>query len=176
MEPRSRFRMPTSLDVYVTCAARDRETVNRFLDAYVDRATSEDRGEEDLLLLRLGHEPDGAGDWEHEPARTLTAIVDRGLAAPWRAFTVYLRTPDPRCNGAILAFTSDGRVVFGLSVPDLADESSIGVALAMLHELAELFAADEGMVAAEEPPPLTPLDARAERRVLYRWSRAQHGP
>ncbi len=157
----------------MTSARRDRATVERFLNTYVDRASCEDRGEEDLLLLRLGHEPDGVDDWEHEPAGTLTHIVDRGLATPWRAFTVYLRTLDSRFAGAILAFTSHGRVVFGLSVPDLSDESSMEMGRSILRELAESFAADEGIVAAEEPPPLTPLDFKMERRVVYRWSRTQ---
>jgi len=39
-----------ALDVYGLTRKRDATTLNRFLDAYVDRAAAEDRGNEELDL------------------------------------------------------------------------------------------------------------------------------
>ena len=49
--------MPPCLDVYVV-ADREREVIERFLDGYVDRTASEDRGDEELMLLVPGAVPD----------------------------------------------------------------------------------------------------------------------
>jgi hypothetical protein len=43
--------MPPNLDIYVISHAQDRETIEHFLSAYVDRAASEDRGDEELMML-----------------------------------------------------------------------------------------------------------------------------
>jgi hypothetical protein len=43
--------MPPNLDVYVVSRAQDRETIERFLSTYVDRGASEDRGDEELMML-----------------------------------------------------------------------------------------------------------------------------
>ena len=45
--------MPPNLDVYVVSSARDHETIKRFLNAYVDRAASEERGDEELIMVAL---------------------------------------------------------------------------------------------------------------------------
>jgi hypothetical protein len=142
--------------------------LERFLERYVDRAASEDRGDEELMLLRAGAECNDLNAWEWEAAKTLSHIVDRGLDVPRRAFTVYLKSRDSRCDGATLTFTTDDLVVFGVSVDDSRDDAS-EVALILLHELAELFGAIDGVVLAEEPPPLTPRDTLNYRRILHRW-------
>jgi hypothetical protein len=67
--------------VYIISTARDRETIERFLGAYVDRAASEDRGDEELIVLTLdaSGEPSSGDDWDWEPSKSLTHVVERGL-------------------------------------------------------------------------------------------------
>jgi hypothetical protein len=50
---RKKSDMPPHLDIYVISPARNRETIERFLRPYVDRAASEDRGDEELMMLAL---------------------------------------------------------------------------------------------------------------------------
>jgi hypothetical protein len=164
--------MPPCLDIYVFSHGRDRETLNRFIGSYVDRAASEDRGDEELMILRSGAEPEEVNAWEWEPAKTLSHILDRGLERPRRAFIVYLRTTDERCDGATLGFTADDRVVFGLSMDDPHGEGRIlETAKLILVELADIVAADRGLITWEEPPPITPTDAEQVRRALFSWTR-----
>lgn len=110
-----------ALDVYGLTRHRDAVTLNRFLDEYVDRVASADRGDEELLLEPLDARP-GAMEGEVEPSLTLSHILERGLAHPRRAFTAYL-TCLPACRQAgiervILSFTWDDQVVLGLSVSE----------------------------------------------------------
>jgi hypothetical protein len=162
--------MPPCLDVYVFSDARDRETLGRFVELYVDRSASEDRGDEELMILRVGSEPEDPDAWEWEPARTLTHVLERALDRPPRAFTVYLDTSDARCDRAILAFTADDRVVFGLSVDDpLGEDARLQVAQSILLELAGSVFADEGLITCEEPPPITKLDRARVSRALFTW-------
>ncbi|MEO6891198.1 MAG: hypothetical protein ABI324_19610, partial [Ktedonobacteraceae bacterium] len=81
--------MPPDLDIYGLTKNRDAITINRFLDTYVDRAASNDRGDEELLMEPLLPTQPGTGfdAFESEPALTLSHIIDRGLAFPRRAFT-----------------------------------------------------------------------------------------
>lgn len=73
--------MPPSLDVHVVSRRRDRSSVERFLSGRIDRDASEDRGDEELMLLPVG--ASGAAgdassrDWE--PAVTLTRAIERGV-------------------------------------------------------------------------------------------------
>jgi hypothetical protein len=63
--------MPPNLDVYVIYRVRDRETIERFLSAYGDRAASEERGAEELMMLALdasGQSSSGE-DWDRNPPR-----------------------------------------------------------------------------------------------------------
>ena len=62
--------------------------MERFLRAYVDRAASEDRGNEKVMMLALDSfgQPSSGDDWDWEPSKSLTHIVDRGLQFPRRAF------------------------------------------------------------------------------------------
>src|SRR5215472_6267662 len=101
--------MPPNLDVYVVSPARNRETIERFLSAYVDRAASEDRGNEELMLVALdpAGQSSSGDDWDSEPSRSLTHIIERGLQFPRRAFSAYLRTLENSLAGAILAFDVD---------------------------------------------------------------------
>jgi hypothetical protein len=70
--------MPLNLDIYVISPSRNRETIERFLSIYVDRAACEDRGEEELMMLTLDlpGRPSSGDDWGWEPSKSLTHIVD----------------------------------------------------------------------------------------------------
>lgn len=177
--------MPPSLDIYVPSRLRDRETILRFVERYVDRDASNDREDEELMILRLGARPSELGPWEWEPARTLDHIIERGVDVPWRAFTVFLKSRDERCDGAELGFTVDGSVVFGLSVDDaegvdlgggpidaIAAARNRACAKEILHELAAAFGGEAGFLAWEHPLPL--LDEafpNAESGMVpYVWS------
>ena len=180
-----RAPMPPSLDIYVRSRSRDRETILRFVERYVDRDASNDREDEELMILRLGARPSDLAPWEWEPARTLDHIIERGLDVPWRAFTVFLKTRDERCDGAELGFTVDGSVVFGLSVDDAegvdfgggpvdADAAARNCACAkeILHELAADLGGDAGFLAWDQTLPLRDEGfPRAESgTVPYVWS------
>jgi hypothetical protein len=98
--------------------ARNIEAIERFLDAYVDRTASEDRGDEERAMLAL--DPSGrptSGDkWDWESSKTLTHIVERGLQFPRRAFSDYLKPRDVSLARATLAFDVD-------EIPDLLQTS-----------------------------------------------------
>lgn len=168
--------MPPSLDVYVVSKSRDRASIERFLETWIDRAASEDRGDEELMLLPLNATgaPSEVGGWEWEPAMTLTHAIERGLERPPRAFALYLKPRDTLVDGVTLAFTIDDEVVFGVSVDDPdGREDRLVLAEDLLKRLAQDFDAHSGYIAAEEPAPLVaanvpPTDATG---ILFSWSR-----
>lgn len=165
--------MPPNLDIYVVSKRRNRESVVRFIEAWVDREKSEDRGDEQLMLLPLGLAGGPSEDWDWEPAETLSHIVQRGLDLSPPAFVVYLTPLDPATEEVILAYTTDNRVIFGASLDD-ADEKdeTLHAAKRILHRLIQDFDADFGYVACEEPPPLVEAHAPPNGpRILYTWSR-----
>lgn len=117
-----------ALDVYGLTRRRDADTINRFLDEYIDRAANTDRGDEDLMIEPLGGQSEEI-DWELEPSLTFSHIVERGLAYPRRAFTVYFDSlpawHDAGIEQVILGFTRDGQLVLGLSVSTIYTVTSI---------------------------------------------------
>jgi hypothetical protein len=75
--------MPPDPDIYGLTKHCDVATINRFLDAYVDRAASENREDEELMMEPLPTQSGtdcAAVEWE--PALTLSHIIERGLAFP----------------------------------------------------------------------------------------------
>jgi hypothetical protein len=149
--------MPPNLDIYVISPARNRETIERFLAAYVDRAASENRGDEELMMLALDSsgQPSTGDDWDWEPSKNLTHIVDRGLQFPRRAFSVSLKTLDASLAGAVLAFDVDNQLIFGVSMDDEgAKAENLERAKTVLHEMAQTLGATRGFIGVEEPPPL----------------------
>ena len=166
--------MPPCLDIYVMTRARTQTAVDRFLDAYVDRVASEDRGDEELMMLPLGaHTPDPpVGDWDWQPVRTLTQAIAFGLARPYRAFTLYMQPRSSSIDRVVLAFTAEGQVVLGLSIDDPdGSAEKLSEAKFLLAELASAFSAHSGFVACELPPPLLGTVADGHHRVLHRWRR-----
>ncbi len=153
--------------------SRDRETIERFIKMYVDRAASEDRGDEELSILPLGaseHPPDlHSCDWE--PSKSLTHIVNRGLEHPRRAFCVYLKPLDRSLEWAILGFTTDDKVVFGISFDDEgAKVENLEKGKALLHEMATALEACEGFIGVEQGAPLTGT-IFAQPPVAYLWAK-----
>ena len=149
-----------SLDIYGLTRHRDRETINRFLDEYVDRAASEDRDGEEIGLLPLNPELEGEElQWEH--AVTLTHIVERGLDYPRRAFTSYLTSRRADIEQAILSFTSDDQLVLGFSVysGDFNDDEAMTKAL--LLGIVREFSCHLGVVLLHTPPPSNESEFRS---------------
>jgi hypothetical protein len=147
------------LNIYRLTNHRDLETINRFIDRYVDREASEDRGDEELMMESL--HPDGkpgtsssfGEDEEWEPALTLTHSISRGLDHPRRAFALYLKAKDERLSGAILCFTQDDKLILGLSLEESSQSDSIEEAKAILGLLMRQFNCKAGVVAVNTPPP-----------------------
>lgn len=182
--------MPPELDIYAFTKHRDRATIERFLDEYVDRAAAEDRGDEDILLENpayftqdwagqwSGPSPDQA--WETEPAYTLSHIIDRGLAHPRRAFTAYLQASVPGVDGVILAFTRDDQVVLGVAIDDPGAQPENEIkAKELLAHLMETYRCHAGLIVVEKYPPLgeRELQARAtDPSTVFHASRDQPMP
>ena len=156
--------MPPSLDIYALVRRRDAATVNRFIDLYVDRARSEDRADEELMIVSLGASPsqsshrfpgrEPAYDWE--PALTLTHVIERGLQHPRRAFTVYLSSRHEGNGSVVLCFTTDDQLILGLSIDDEGKKPETkAVAVSMLDRLMVEFDGPLGIILVEIPPPMS---------------------
>jgi hypothetical protein len=167
--------MPPSLDIYALTRHRDRATIERFLNEYVDRVAAEERGDEDLLLenpayftedwtgQRSGPIPETA--WEWEPAYTLSHIIERGLDHPRRAFTVYLTAKAPDLDRIILAFTRDDQLVLGLAIDDEGAQPENEIkAKALLARLMEAYGCHAGLILVEHYPPKGEREFHARAR------------
>lgn len=162
--------MPPCIDIYAITNHRDLGTINGFLDTYVNRAASEDRGDEELMMLPLDQ---GTGirsldDYDWEPAKTLSNIVQRGLDHPRRSFTVYLVSSRPEIHKVILSFTTDDQLVLGISLDD-ATESADNSELAKqaLFDLATEYNCYLGTIAVEQPPPKSEGDFLKEMKMAH---------
>ncbi len=156
--------MSPFLDIYGLTKNRDAATIDRFLDTYVDREASEDRGDEELMLAPLDDSADlgRLEDAEWEPALTLTHSIERGLAYPRRSFTIHLKSKRADINGVILSFTKDDQLVLGLYIDDegMWAENALR-AKALLDQLVEHCRCYLGWIVAEEPPPASEAAFRA---------------
>jgi hypothetical protein len=148
--------LPPNLDIYCLTKRRDADTINSFLDRYVDRAQSEDREDEELMIRRLDApaHSDGMRDYEWEPALTLSHTVHRGLGYPRRSFNMYLKAKEHDIDQAILGFTTDDQLVLGLSIDDAEHRpENFARAKELLSLLAEDYGCHRGLILAEQPPP-----------------------
>jgi hypothetical protein len=159
-------RSVLALDVYGLTKRRDLEKVDRFLDEYVDRASSAERGDEDLLMEPLGIEPEGMRaneQWEYVPSRTLSHIVELGLAHPRRAFVAYLKSLPARREAGIeqvmLGFTRDDQLILGMAVYT-GDETDEVLARDLLAHLSEVYGCHVGLILLHQPPPLSEAEFR----------------
>lgn len=169
--------MIRDLDIYCLTRHRNLETINRFLDRYVDRAASESRGKQDLLVVPLGRSAASLQypDYEREPALVLTHCIQLGLDYPRRAFAVgALKSSIPTIAQATLAFTVDDQLVLGLALDDTEDRpETVLYAKELLHRLADEFDCHLGLIAVEQAPPLSEEEFRwGEVKILIcRWER-----
>jgi hypothetical protein len=150
-----------ALDVYGLTRHRDADTLNRFIQEYVDIAANAERGSEELMLEPLNTES-GAIEWE--PSLTLSHIVERGLAYPRRAFAAYFSCLPSMCREgierAILGFTRDDQLVLGLSVHTSEGETDEMQAKDLLSHLAKSYQCHVGVILLETAPPMSEIAFR----------------
>lgn len=161
-----------ALDVYGLTRRRDKTTIDRFLDEYVDRAASEDRGDEELRLEPLDTTADDEDEQlESEPAHSLSHIIERGLSYPRRAFTAYFTSPmtlqREGIERAIVAFTRDDQLVLRLSIYDGDYDADDAQAKAILSHLAQVYGCQLGLILIETPPPLSEMEFRTPSSDLW---------
>lgn len=149
--------MAPNLDIYVLTPRRDRETLDRFLERYVDRAASSQRPDEDLMIRTLAG---GAEAYAPERIARLDQALARGLDRPRVCFPLYLRSK-PGYDGAIIGFTADDKLALSLSLDDWEQkEETLERAKALMDELAREFGATLGLIRVEEPPPFDEAEFR----------------
>jgi hypothetical protein len=166
--------MPPFLDVYGLTRQRNRVTVDRFLDVYVDRDRSEDRAGEEREVYRPmypGSLKKLTSRWE--PSISLANLVEKGLDCKDCAFSVYLQSRYPKTRGALLAFTIDGMLVLGLAVDDpMGRPEPLQIARKLLKQITAEFDCHLGFIGAEHPPPLSESDFRNPiQTVIATWPR-----
>lgn len=144
--------MPAYTNIYCLSRRRDRETINAYIDTYVDRDAYDEDDEFTLLLDALGipagSEPEDCRD-DEIVTFGFEGIIECALDHPRRSFTVYLEPRAEQIKSAIICFTSDDQVVFGLSI-DSDDEAA---ANGLLASMAQQFGAHRGAILFETPPP-----------------------
>lgn len=150
--------MAPCLDVYSLSRRRDRATIDRFIKTYADRAEFDSRTNEQLMVLPIGSVTDEnemtSDEWDWLEINSLSDAIDVGLRHPHRAFTLYL-SPRGSWRGAELSFTTDGRVIFGVSIEDAMHNPLV---LAEANDaMTQLWSETEGdraWIACDQPPPL----------------------
>ena len=167
--------MPPNYDIYVIVKRRDKNILDTFITSYVDRDASEDRGDEELMILPADATSNDLEfrKWHWEPAKSLIHSLTRGLVKPYRAFAIYLQAKDSELDRAIIAFTKDDGIVFGLSLDD-ADErpENLGRAEELMHQLIQIVGGYAALVQVELPPPLSRedfLEAQKCEHTLHSW-------
>jgi hypothetical protein len=155
--------MPPDLDIYILTRQLDLNAINQFIDEYVDRAASEDRGDEELMLVSSILDSNTMDEKEVEewiPALTLSHSIQIGLSLsfdhPGRAFTIYLQTQSQYAEiiGALICFTSDQQLIFGLAIDDEgAKPENLSAAKVLLERLATAYKGHLGLIAVHQPPP-----------------------
>lgn len=149
------------LDVYGLTTHRDVSTIRQFLDEFADLPASEDRGDEELAIEPLDparSDSESAIEWE--PAHTLTHIIERGLAYPRRAFTIYTVSRHPSVERAILCFTHDDQLVLGLSLYNDMYPDDVAISPVLAQHLMSTYQCHLGVILPETPPPMSESEFR----------------
>ncbi len=147
--------MAPNIDIYVLSKIRTAEILYKFLGLYVDRNKSENRKDEQLMIYKLDSngKSDSDNNYEGEPALTLSNSIKRALDFPRRSFTIYLDSKRNDIDRVILSFTTDDKIIFGLSI-DYENESKQNIEKAnqLLEELLKNFNCNMGFFSVELPP------------------------
>ena len=162
-------------EVYVLTRRRDEETVNRFLDEYVDREASEGTGDEELNMGPLEGDEQliyhRSWSWENYdwgPARTLTEAMRLGLDNPRRAFDLRLEPMSSEYLQVALGFTTDDQLVLGIELADWPEQ--VHQALQLLRYLMQEYEGVLGMISFLEFTPRSEAEFRerkGKRGVLH---------
>lgn len=153
-------RVPPCLDVYALARVRSKDVMSNFLSSYVDLDEPGVGPGLELTVLPPGfdgHEHDlPLEDWLDLPVSTLDEAVAHGMNDQARAYRLYLRARQPWC-GALLAFTVDGGLIYGVSVDDPFDEpEALAEATNLMRELLITTESERAWIVWEDPPPLAP--------------------
>ncbi len=157
-----------ALDVYGLTRRRDAATLNQFVDEYVDRVASANRGDEELILKPLDAQSAG---WERVPARSNDHILEVGLSYPRRAFVAYFTALSKHhqtgIERVIVGFTQDNQLALGLSVyggqsGDSKDDEDYHELRArmVLARIVETYDCHIGLILLESPPPASEREFR----------------
>jgi hypothetical protein len=161
------------LDIYALTTHRDRPTITRFLNEWVNVHAAEDRGDEELMLLPLGETEESLRtiEYEWEPAQTLTHSIQRGLDRPPRAFRIYLASKQPSALRVYLAFTLDDRLVLGIKMYNDDQQETLDAASVLLNDLAARYHCWLGMIVVEQAAPLSEPEFRTAMEQVALVSR-----
>lgn len=147
--------MPPCLIIYGLTKNREEGIIERFLNYYIDRKSCEDRGDEELMMLPLETDftPNKLDNYDWEPAKTLTHVIARGLDYPRRCFAVYLSAKDKSIDQVILKFTTDNKLILGLSVDDAGTKrENLESAKQLLNDLFQNYNCFKGLIVVEQAP------------------------
>jgi hypothetical protein len=164
--------MSSNLDIYAITNNRNLETINKFLTCYIDYKSSYVRDDKWLMLRKLDA-PDNSErreDYEWEPVTSLTQIVQRGLDYPRRSFSAYLASSHPEFERIILSFTTDDKLILGLSLEDSEEEKPeerLEQAKVEMFHLIEECNCYGGLILVETPPPDNELMFYKEAEAPY---------
>jgi hypothetical protein len=150
--------MPPYMEIYGLTRRRDVQTVNRFIDEYINRELSEGRGDEELFIEPVYSDKTYV-DYYSELAHTLTHIVERGLTLEGDAFYVTLRAKDENFIGATLGFTHDDLLIIGVYIEDaMMPPENLPRGKSILRRLMQDYDCHWGIMMAETPPPMSETD------------------
>ncbi|NNC39172.1 MAG: hypothetical protein HKN95_00650 [Acidimicrobiia bacterium] len=124
---------PPDIDVYVRLESRDRVVVESFLDRHMTTWRQD------------------AAWYDAEPVAEAFARAD---ADPAAAFARYGEPTMPGLSKVIVAFGTDGSMVFGLSIHGDFNPDAEEQATALVDDLMARYGASEGAAIWEHPPPL----------------------
>ncbi len=172
------YFLPPCIDLYVLTDKRTEATVQKFLNAYVDVERERAKREFELQMAKLNgftkNSSQEASEYEYKFVDSFDAALEEGFKEPWRAFSLYCKSSKPELCDTIITFTSDGKLVLGLSV-DYADESEIILRQTKKHLLAlsGMFETRLGFTAVEYVPPTSEalfIDALNSPSILSKLS------
>jgi hypothetical protein len=162
-------------EVYVLTRRRDEETVNRFLDEYVDQVASAGTGDDELNMepfegdeQLIYHHTWSWEDYDWGPARTLSEAMRLGLDHPRRAFGLRLEPKSSDFPQVTLGFTTDDQLVLGIELADSPEHEH--QALQLLRYLMQEYEGVLGMISYNEWTPRSEAefrDRKGRRWVLH---------